>query len=234
MNRALLVGLTLVASTILPRHTYAEGQLGIGNCQVIDLVGDSLVKPGGLDKRYLSLLEKPMYLRYEGTKEKFNEFNANGYYWLKNCLVKPTKIGGPVDWVDFKLEIEIVSYGYNRESLKEALLMTWVWGPLITSLTSKDQELIVGFVQYRITANLRGKPGELVVVGRGGVAGEVDELSRKEALEVAAQRALENAAFELVSELSRRLGFKDYKGFENAGWEDYLEQVEKYSEENGE
>jgi hypothetical protein len=213
----------------------AEGpKYRVASCQIFDFVGDIIARPDSLCEKFEKVLGRSYFLRYEGTRGRATEFNANGYYWVRNPFSKEYGSVGDTHEIKLQLEIENVYYGQNVENLGDVLIQLWLLGPLLTAIGNSGADPVVGMVQYRVKAQCDDIPGMVVGVGQGAVGGKIERLSRHDAISVAADRALAAAAFELIESMNKHWGLGASHGFNSADWEEYQEKAAAIVRANGE
>ena len=237
-TKTIILALLLLASSLVTakplRALSSTPHFLVENCTTRDLVGDIIATPDSLSERFLKLLGRRLFFRYEGNDQPNSEFNSNRYWWVNNLFEVEAAAPENCIPVDILIEIERVYYGTNQDNLGSALVRTWLVGPLLSSFTLKNSDWVAGFVQYRVTATYSGQHGPDVGVGRGAIAGDVIDLSREYAIRAAAQPALQDAAYSLLRNMYRSFRIKDGYGVKSGDWKDLQELVEEMKRENGE
>ena len=197
----------------------------VDNLVVVDHVGDPLVVPDMIRPLFNDVLNRKYFLSYSGSKKLSSEFATQGYDAIYNIFFMSEGEHEEKKHVDIELIIENVYYGPPQDNMRDILVTTWLFGPLLASLTATDSEIVNGYVQYRATVRYSEYPEPVIVVGQGAAAGPIMITSRSEALKLAAGYAIWDVMYLVVEEMDDMWHLDVHKGFEAANWDEYREIV---------
>lgn len=175
---------------------------GLNKFEVVDQTGNSGIKEK-LSVLVNSLLEKEFFLRFD-EESKNDEFDVPKYETIPNVFDLSIADGDQQYHVEVLVEIEQVYYGPPQANIQKTLGAVWAFGPLIAAIFTGDgdPDAISGFVQFRMTIRSQEFVDQITIIGSGAAVGEIADLSRKQALDLATARAAWDTVFLMVDKMN--------------------------------
>jgi len=187
----------------------SASSFSVESLDVVDWVGDPSTA-GKLEPLFRHALSNKAFLRFTGDNESSEFGRGPGCDKIRNVFYPIDVEDATPHSVAIKVEIEQAYFGKPQSEMKQMLVAIWAFGPLLAALGADNSDVVTGYVQLRVTLSSQDFPDTVTVIGTGAMAGDIEEISRNKAVDLAIVNAAWNTAYLMVEEMNSQwdLGLK--------------------------